>query len=280
MATLNNCVVTSNTSRNSDGKYNSGGGGLFTCGTASLNNCTLSFDTASSYFGGGVYVAGGTANLTNCTFSNDTAVNYGGGGLYNACATTLTACTFSNDSAGRNFGGGLWSGASFVNNYAILVSCTFTNNTAGSGGGLYNNGTPLSLTNTIVAGNSASAGPDIDNNTTLMNGLTSGGNNLIGNTSSTNITWQSSDLVNISNPGLAPLGSYGGPTQTIALESASPAKGAGPLVSGASTDQRGFPRPQGQRSDIGAFQTAPLAVNTASDSMRFCRRACSTCARP
>ena len=66
------------------------------------------------------------------------------------------------------------------------------------------------------------------------------------------------------DPRLAPLGDYGGPTQTMALRTGSPAIGQGTTVAGLTTDQRGFaldsPRP-----DIGAFQSNPLVVNTTSD---------------
>ena len=61
------------------------------------------------------------------------------------------------------------------------------------------------------------------------------------------------------DPRLAPLGDYGGPTQTMALLPGSPAIGTGIAVAGITTDQRGFaldsPRP-----DIGAFQSNPLVV--------------------
>ena len=66
-------------------------------------------------------------------------------------------------------------------------------------------------------------------------------------------------------PVLAPLGFYGGPTQTMALVPGSPAIGAGTAVTGVTTDQRGelldSPIP-----DIGAFQVQTgLVVNTTSD---------------
>ena len=41
-------------------------------------------------------------------------------------------------------------------------------------------------------------------------------------------------------PVLAPLGQYGGPTETIALLPGSPALGKGIAVSGVTTDQRGW----------------------------------------
>jgi len=63
---------------------------------------------------------------------------------------------------------------------------------------------------------------------------------------------------------LRPLGSYGGPTKTFALSTASPAVDAGRVAGTAATDQRGRPRKVdypgvptaagGDNSDIGAFE--------------------------
>ena len=70
------------------------------------------------------------------------------------------------------------------------------------------------------------------------------------------------------NPGLLPLGDYGGPTFTMALSNSSPAIDAGYSFN-CSTDQRGLPRPVnllnqtppclGDRSDIGAFELQALS---------------------
>jgi hypothetical protein len=66
------------------------------------------------------------------------------------------------------------------------------------------------------------------------------------------------DLVN-TDPLLAPLGNYGGPTQTHALLAGSPAVDAGGMVAPAG-DQRGMPRPQGPAPDIGAFEAQAMYV--------------------
>jgi len=63
-----------------------------------------------------------------------------------------------------------------------------------------------------------------------------------------------SDLIN-TDPLVAPLGDYGGPTQTMALLPGSPAIDAGSDVAGVTTDQRGISRPQGSTPDIGAFES-------------------------
>jgi hypothetical protein len=95
------------------------------------------------------------------------------------------------------------------------------------------------LTNTIVAGN---RGGDIS-------GSFAGTNNLIGR-----------------NPMLAPLGNYGGPTQTMALLPGSPALNAGDLNQLGSPDQRGVVRTGGV--NIGAYQASVSAfVLTAPDTV-------------
>ncbi len=73
-------------------------------------------------------------------------------------------------------------------------------------------------------------------------------------------------LPNLNSLGLAPLGFYGGPTQTIALLPGSAAIKKGSRVSGVTTDQRG--EPVDSPPDIGAFQVQfGLVVNTTSDGM-------------
>ena len=74
------------------------------------------------------------------------------------------------------------------------------------------------------------------------------GNNLIGETDGSS-GWVGSDLTGTVatplNPLLAPLGKFGGPTQTMALLPGSPAIGAGNnalIPPGVTTDQRGLPR--------------------------------------
>ena len=71
-------------------------------------------------------------------------------------------------------------------------------------------------------------------------------------------------LTTLDGLGLSPLGSYGGPTPTIALLPGSPALEAGEAVTGVSTDQRGLPLDS--PVDIGAYQAqAGLVVNTSED---------------
>ncbi len=104
--------------------------------------------------------------------------------------------------------------------------------------------------------------------------MTSLGNNLIGETDGSS-GWVGSDLTGTIaqplNPMLAPLGNYGGPTQTMALLRGSPAINAGNnalIPAGVTTDQRGvgYPRIVGGTVDIGAFESPYLTTVTSVSS--------------
>ncbi len=73
-------------------------------------------------------------------------------------------------------------------------------------------------------------------------------------------------MTSLADLGLAPLGDYGGPTETMALLPGSAAIGAGMGDSGITTDQRGAPRPASGATDIGAFQDQGYTVAVSSGS--------------
>ena len=72
-------------------------------------------------------------------------------------------------------------------------------------------------------------------------------------------------LSNLSGLCLAPLGNYGGPTETMALLPGSAAIGAGVALSGVTTDQRGEPL-DSPEPDIGAYQTQGFTITPAAGS--------------
>jgi hypothetical protein len=242
---LTDCTITGNTA--------SDGGGVMASFRVSvdLTDCTVDGNSAASY-GGGV-CAFGTANLDGCTIDGNSAAGAGGGVEVGYSQATLTNCTISGNSSPE--GGGL-------DNYATaqLTSCTISGNTGSVGGGLSNDSYPnappmATLTDTIVAGNTLPGGAASDIGGAGSNNVT-GTYNLIGTGGSGAISGGTDgNQVGVADPGLGALANNGGLTQTIALQTGSPAIGAGIGTGAPTTDQRGMPRPSTGSIDIGAFET-------------------------
>ncbi len=110
---------------------------------------------------GSVFANGGTsAILTACTISGNEG--YTGGGL--GGAAYMTDCTIYSNSA-LYYGGGVMNDGS--DKAGGLTACTVSGNSAGKkGGGVYDlNGVgsyPMTLTDTIVAGNTGHGGASSD----------------------------------------------------------------------------------------------------------------------
>ncbi len=252
-ATVSNVVFSGNTAATSGGAIGNYGGPL------TLTNTTVSGGKAQ--YGGGIYNnAGSTLTVIDSTVSgNESVSNNNGGGIDNGGTLTLTGATVS-----QNFSQGSGGGIENDGGTLSVSNTTLSGNTANSsGGGINNNGGTLTLGNTIVAGNRASrGGPDVNGSIT-----TDSGYNLLGTAvkNATNDPTPGPGDVFSDNPGLAALGNYGGPTQTLALLAGSPAIGAGnAAATNPATDQRGLPRLVSGMIDIGAFQTQPptLAFTT------------------
>ncbi|HSH93841.1 MAG TPA: filamentous hemagglutinin N-terminal domain-containing protein, partial [Roseimicrobium sp.] len=224
------------------------GGGLASWGTETLflTNSTVRGNLALN--GGGVVNGFGTMIITNSTISGNTATDMGGGILTQGTLTLINSTVSGNTAV---TGGGIF-------NYYLPVtatSSTIAANTATTrGGGFASFDGALTISNSIVALNTSPDGPNISAS------VNDNGYNLVGNSQGMNfLTPQAgSTYLNVSdaNAGLAPLGWYGGPTQTHALFNTSLALGHGytPSVGSTDTDQRGKSRPASAASDIGAFE--------------------------
>jgi fibronectin-binding autotransporter adhesin len=266
-ATVTGCRIEANRAMGPPSLGEGAAGGLGLSNTATtLSDCIVSNNYATGY-SGGMVASGGALTMTGVTISGNTA-GIQGGGLTIASPATLNDCTISGNSAGQ--GGGL---LMFGRADAAFVACTISGNSAntpGGGGGLYSYphyGTDpsVTLTDTIVAGNTASDGAsDFAQNYV---GPVTGSYNLIGTGGSGGLTAGDHNLLNVADPGLTPLGDYGGPTETMALLPGSPAIGAGTAVPGVTTDQRGFALDG--PPDIGAFQShsGALVVDAAIDGL-------------
>ena len=286
-AILTDCTISNNHAPGAAGV--GGGGGVLAAGTVSLTGCTINGNSAnigggfdnvsnnqvnladctingnSASSGGGGVMNGHTLNLTGCTISDNSAPN--GGGVDNSGyfgSTNLTNCTISGNSGVT--GGGVDAHGGLYNAFTSkLTACTVSVNSATNGGGLEING-PTTLTDAIVAGNSlpnSLIASDIGGGQSVSgsyNLLGTGGQGGLPNGVNGNIY-----LPSVSDLDLAPLGDYGGLTQTMALLPGSWAIGKGTAVSGVTTDQRGEPL-DSPVPDIGAFQNqTTLIVNTTSD---------------
>ncbi len=248
--TLESCVVSGNST------VYFGGGITSIGGTLILNNCLISGNQAGN--AGGVWMFGGNLTMSNTTISGNTAVGQDGGILFQSGATgMLTNCTISGNTAG-SFPGGL----RIINgNTVTLSNCTVTeNHSNGSVGGIQVVGSlsALRLQNTIVANN---VGPNFVNNSGTVTSL---GNNLTSDSGGGLLTGPG-DQIN-TNPLLAPLANYGGPTLTHALLPGSPAINAGTNSGAPTTDQRGIARPQQSTVDIGAFESRGFSLAIAGSN--------------
>jgi hypothetical protein len=265
-----------------------GGGAADFEGTFNVNGATFSGNgNAGVEAGGGLYIFGDAASITSSTFSSNEA-QYGGA-IYDDSGASLviSASTLQNNTAA------LYGGGAYIDGTAFFSDSTLAGNQAEDGGGLISFGT-VTCTNTTIAGNIASSSGGglyvVQDDTTLYNtivanntlsnlhtasditgtldralasGQTRSSNNLIGTGGSGGLSnGVRGNLVGAS-PDLGTLQNNGGPTNTMALQAASPAINAGnnSLAVNSSggaltTDQRGagFARIVGGTVDIGAYE--------------------------
>jgi CSLREA domain-containing protein len=239
--TLENGEVTDNHSDNDGGGIAGGIGGLTT-----IRNSTISGNTAA-FTGGGIDVR--ALVIENSTVANNTS-GVGGGGI-SVTALAMVNTTVTGNDGGDDFGGGgvVIGGTTNEIPASTITNSTISNNQQGGdgGGGVFvNNDAPVSITNTILWGNSASSGAQ-------CKGTITGGINIVQPGPGCGLS--GSILGN--DPGLFPLGDYGGPTLTQGIPEDSPARNSGDGGDCADTDQRGIPRPQhnpGDGCDIGAYE--------------------------
>ena len=227
-----------------------GGGGIYNNGTLTVTNCTFSGNLSGAN-GGGIR-NNGTLKVTNSTFSDNLSDN-GGGGIYTNGALTVTNSTFSDNNA--LVGGGIENEGGTVTVANSTFSSNVANNIPGGGGILSEDGT-LAVTNSTFSGNSADVGGGIHNTSsatlkgTILMASGSGGGACGGTITDDgyNIaddgSCMFSALTSISNSTklhLDPAGlqNNGGPTNTIALEPNSQARGFDKDC----TDQEPTPQP-------------------------------------
>jgi predicted outer membrane repeat protein len=214
---------------------------------------------------------GGSVTLTNCTLTDNTAAGIGGAINNEGSILTLTNSTLAgNTSLGST--DPAQGGAIFNFDVPLtLIHCTFTGNTAtGYGAAIRTLGGTLTIQNTIIAGNTSGSGPDIGYGGGTFNIQ---GANLIGSNETVAAQFPAGPLVGTTaaprNPRLAPLGDFGGPTQTMPPLPGSPAINAAVLLgSTPASDQRGHARPSGLLPDLGAVEAFDFTTLAPVDADR------------
>ena len=232
----------------------SGGLGLANSGgDVTLDGVTVS--GTSGFSNAAVDNESGTMSILNSTISNNACLGLIAQGLTSVSNTTISG----NNDLGNDSGG------VYVDGTLNLDSVTVTNNRPR---GINNQGGTVNIRNTIVAGNGttgSSGGTPAD----ISGAFVSQGNNLIGTTAGGTGFTQLSDKTNVA-ANLGALADNGGPTDTHALLTNSPALDAGDTA--LTTDQRGKPRPAGSADDIGSVEVDPtqngpiFIVNSTADT--------------
>lgn len=264
----------SGTTFNANNATTNPGGAIFNDNRLTVNTSIFMVNNAGT--GGGIFNAsGGVATVLDSTFQQNLLFGVGGsgGGVVNSVDATMMIRgttmrdNISDEAGGIHNSGDLtlvnstistnfvrFAGGAAINEESgtmTIKDSTITANSAGmTAGGIENRGGNVSVQNSIIGGNnSQGTSPDCSGS------FTSQGSNLIGIDEGCE-GFGEDDLVGTSNspidPGLEPLADNGGPTQTHAVSSSSPARDAGGNCE--SMDQRGVSRPRGSSCDIGAYE--------------------------
>jgi hypothetical protein len=229
------------------------GGAIVNRGSLMVSASTLRDNAAGS--GGGIFNSGGSVTVSASTLSGNDGGG-GGGGIFNSGGSvTVSNSTLVSNIASE--GGGIDAGGGSV----TVSNSTLAYNAAagGGGGGIFVGTGTVILRNTLVAGSYNSLHEGTPTDIDISGGLDTANswNNLIGMGGGGGlIDGVQGNRVGVRDPRLAPLGDYGGPTQTMALLPGSLALNAGSnAFAPGATDQRGLPRIAGGTVDIGAFES-------------------------
>jgi hypothetical protein len=222
---------------------NSAGAGIY-ANTVTLETSTISGNTAAAGqlygFGAGVY-ATGNVSIAYSTISGN-AASGAAGGIFADTLSMFQSTVSGNDAAAL--------GGVYAHKSAHVYSSTIAKNTSGrNAAGLLVSAPDLRLESTIVALNK-SGGAEYDVGASVAVTV-AGTSNLI--MASAGRVTVPPDTIS-ADPKLGALADNGGPTQTHALLSGSPAIDHGNNITGSGADQRLFKRVVGPSIDIGSVE--------------------------
>ncbi len=222
------------------------GGAFQAAGALNVDTCVISDNTSPVIAGSAIGGVGGAITIKNSLFTGNRGVLLDHGG-----AMTVENTTFSG-----NTGFNLY----FFPDLAP-VSVTFRNATMAnaSGSGVFFDGRFQAMTFTTQNSIYQNAGANFQSASALPTFTSLGGNINDDNTFAGSFTG-TNDRVN-TNSLLSALGSYGGPTQTLALLPGSLAIDNGIAAGAPVTDQRGIARPQLGGTDSGAFESRGFTLS-------------------
>ncbi len=239
------------------------GGGIDNSGRLVISSSTISGNQTGAGGNGGT--GGNGDNGANGGAGGPGGAGGAGGGIASTTDMTISNSTIADNSAapaGTSGPGGLLFGITpgpvgganggGIDQLAMGTTLTHvtvaSNRAAGTGGGVNGDGGTITAGNSIIASNQAGFGQNCDGVVTDQ-----GGNVEFGDTSCPSGFLRA-------DPRLSPLGSHGGPTQTIALQPGSAAiQHVRTCV--LSADQRGVARPVGSACDSGAYEAAPPSLS-------------------
>ena len=147
--TLNNSTVTNNSAGSSGGAIANTDGG-------SLTIADSIFSGNTAWDGGAIFNPdGGTVTISGSVFDANTASQNGGGIVTFQSTLTIDNSTFSGNNAATRDGGGIHGHEDFVN----ITNSTFSGNTAGRGGGAVSSWrSTVTIANSTFNGNTADFG--------------------------------------------------------------------------------------------------------------------------
>lgn len=249
---MNACLLTGNATAKGDPV--AAGGGIASLGTLEVAGSTFHANDAGT--GGGIWTGGaGSTILRNLTFDSNTS-------LVSGAAISLNAPANLNN---------------------LTLSLNFSDNDFnGTGDGALEVNGPVTVSNSIIAGNidfSIVIAGTVNNDCAVgpSGTLTSAGNNLFGVLGNACVlaSAQPGDQGGVPgsplDPELQPFDVYGGTVEVFLPMASSPAVEAGSTAAPGNPgacepeDARGVPRPQGSRCDIGAAELDDLIFRDGFD---------------